>query len=864
MVATQKIVKRLKRTAIWLLILCSFFAIVTTLIGYYYENTVKHVIISELNKRLNTEIVVENVENDIQFSVFRDFPYASVTFYNVAVMDAIDKTQKKGKLLDAKSVSLQFNIWDIIFGEYKIKKIDIENAQIIIKYYNDGSDNYHFWKPSTDTSDTKFSLDLQKVVLNKVGINYLDYKLKQDFKAFAGDVLLKGKFSDNDFIMNVTGDLYVYQIKIDKDTYLARKGTYVDITLFVDNRNDYVEFREGAINIGKLQFEVLGKVSYANSTDYLDLAIEGKKMKLKSFINELPQQYKTYFSDYSFKGDFNFNAIIKGIISENVNPLFTASFSLKNGDIIRNNTNIALSGVSFTATYTNGTKHTSESSVLDIPSFASSLNDGSISGRIKIINFSRPEIDLRLSADLNLKDVFLFVKTDTIESASGRLKLNTEIKGVFENMSNFTAKDFISSTATGNLDLLNAEIIFKGSKEKLSNLNGTFVFNNNDIESKSFSGNYMSSDFVLKGSFRNILPYLFLENQNLLIDANIESNNIDIGELLETSSGKTDTVYQIKFPDNIQFHLAIKVYKASFNRFTATNITGAVALRNKQLIAKDVSLNAMNGRIGFTGLIDGSQAGKLLISCDASVNKVNIQRLFYEMENFGQNSIEDKNLKGVLTAKVQFASIWSTNLKVEMPTIFAKANIKIENGELNNYEPLNGLSKYLKNRDLSHVSFETLTNTIEIKDQLITIPQMEINSSAIRFNMSGTHGFDQTIDYQLGVEISQLRSKGPDRNDKVEDIGQIEDDGLHKGKYFFRITGTVDNPVYHTLDKKAYKANIKANLKEEKVTLKEILNREFNWFKKDTTLKKNIKDKIDNKYDFNVIWDEDEKENEEP
>jgi hypothetical protein len=263
--------------------------------------------------------------------------------------------------------------------------------------------------------------------------------------------------------------------------------------------------------------------------------------------------------------------------------------------------------------------------------------------------------------------------------------------------------------------------------------------------------------------------------------------------------------------------------------------------------------------MAFTGLIDGSRPDKLWIICDATINKVNVQRLFGELGNFGQKSLEDKNIKGVLSATVQFASIWSTDLKVEKPTIYGKANISIENGELIDYEPLNGLTKYLKNRDLSHVKFQTLKNTIEIKDQMISIPEMEINSSAINFKMNGTHGFDQTIDYHLSVLISQL-GKGNKPETQVDDIGQIEDDGLHKEKYFFRITGTVDNPIYHTLDKEGMKANLKTSVKKEKESLKEILNREFGWFKKDSTIIKNPKDKPKDKYDFNVIWDEDEPE----
>jgi len=259
-------------------------------------------------------------------------------------------------------------------------------------------------------------------------------------------------------------------------------------------------------------------------------------------------------------------------------------------------------------------------------------------------------------------------------------------------------------------------------------------------------------------------------------------------------------------------------------------------------------------------MVDGAAPDKLLISCDASIKKVDIRRLFGELENFGQTSLQERNLKGKLSATLQFASVWSSTFKVEKPTIYAKADIVIENGALIDYEPLSGLSKYLKGRDLKNVSFETMKNTIEIKNEVIQIPTMEINSNAIDFQVNGTHGFDQKIDYHLSVLLSDLGTV-KEKNMQAEDIGVITDDGLHKERYFFRITGTVDEPVYHTIDKEGYKANIKTNLAKEKESLKEILNREFGWFKKDTVITKEKGQKPKEKYEFNVVWDEDEDSN---
>ncbi|PCH84987.1 MAG: hypothetical protein COB88_10855, partial [Flavobacteriales bacterium] len=67
-------------------------------------------------------------------------------------------------------------------------------------------------------------------------------------------------------------------------------------------------------------------------------------------------------------------------------------------------------------------------------------------------------------------------------------------------------------------------------------------------------------------------------------------------------------------------------------------------------------------------------------------------------------------------------------------------------------------------------------------------------------------------------------------------------------------------------DKKSYVQKIGEDLKAEKQTLKAILNEEFGWFKKDTTIKKNkkknkknSKEKFSDDY-FIIEWDEDAKD----
>jgi hypothetical protein len=327
-----------------------------------------------------------------------------------------------------------------------------------------------------------------------------------------------------------------------------------------------------------------------------------------------------------------------------------------------------------------------------------------------------------------------------------------------------------------------------------------------------------------------------------------------LDDLLQTQAGSGDSVLRLDLSPQLDVNFNMKVRAFNFGKFSASNIIGDLKIRNRQLLVKNLSFGAMDGRVNVTGLIDASQQGKLLISCDANLYQVDIRKMFTQLNNFGQEHLRDEHLKGLLTADIQFGSVWSNTFEVDLSTVYAMSNITITNGELIHYAPIEGLKDMLKNRDFSDIKFATLTTQVSIKDKVITIPKTNISNDAIDIDLNGTHTFDNQIDYQISVLYSELMNKN---KNKQNEFGQIEDDGLHQERYYFRITGTTENPIYKKMDKEAYKENIIQKVQTEKQNLKEILNKEFKWFKKDSTKQKdpNKKPGEDGEQEFQLEWE---------
>ena len=318
------------------------------IIGYYYQDKVKEYVIGELNKQLNTEIIVDG--RDIDFTVLKNFPYASVDFKNVKALDAIP-SQKKDTLFTAGDISFQFNILDIFKKNYHVKKIEIDHVNLKVRIDKDGNDNYHFWKPSADTASTAFSFALEKIELKNVHLSYKNSKAKQTIDLRINKSDFSGNFSNREYSLESTSDLFVNSFKIDSTRYLSKKNIHAEIALNIDNTFPSYKIKTAKVRIEDVLFEVFGSVINANHEPVVNLGIRGKDMDIKSVLSLIPSKYKGKINDYESDGEFYLDATVQGVIGNSKQPQIIADFGIKNANIKQVKDNIILHKVNLKVHY---------------------------------------------------------------------------------------------------------------------------------------------------------------------------------------------------------------------------------------------------------------------------------------------------------------------------------------------------------------------------------------------------------------------------------------------------------------------------------------------------------------------------------
>jgi hypothetical protein len=299
----------------------------------------------------------------------------------------------------------------------------------------------------------------------------------------------------------------------------------------------------------------------------------------------------------------------------------------------------------------------------------------------------------------------------------------------------------------------------------------------------------------------------------------------------------------------LNLNVLVDVKHLTFGKFSAVNFNGNLLLKNQKIALKDVVLEAADGDIKLNTIIDASHE-HLKVSGRCELNKMNIQKLFTQLNNFGQTVIQDNHLKGFVTSTIDFSAIWDNQLKVDLGTIQVNSNLLIERGELIGLKSLESLAKYIDVNELKHIKFSTLQSAIDIKNKIITIPKTSIKSNAINLELWGKHTFDNQIDYHIQLLLSELLAKKQRANKSFDDeLSLIEHDPENRRSVFILMTGSIDNPIIK-YDKKGAKEKIKEDIRQEKQNLKQLLREEFGFFKKDSLKPIKTEEKSNQKFEI--------------
>jgi hypothetical protein len=355
------------------------------------------------------------------------------------------------------------------------------------------------------------------------------------------------------------------------------------------------------------------------------------------------------------------------------------------------------------------------------------------------------------------------------------------------------------------IDKLEAQM--KVHPMRFEKFKGRIHYEDQHLLVENFSGKLGESEFTADLHYYTGTDKIIKKRDNYF---SLKATHLDFDELFAYNPPPPNTtltpqdhedvfnIYDLPFTD-MTFDFDIK--HLNYHRYLIDDFFVKARTQKDHFIYIDsMSLKAAGGNIHLSGYMNGSDRNKIYFSPKMTVENVDLDKLLFKFENFGQDHLVSENLHGKLTGKIT----GKVHLHADMVPIIDDSEIQltveVRQGRLERYSALEALSDYFKDKNLSKVLFDTLRNQFELNNGTLSIPKMTINSSLGFIEISGKQDMNMNMEYYLRIPMklvtqvgmAKLFGKKEDTSNQEDEI-QYRDESKRIRFVNLKLTGTPDN-----------------------------------------------------------------------
>ncbi|MFC2111624.1 AsmA-like C-terminal region-containing protein, partial [Bacteroidota bacterium] len=485
-----------------------------------------------------------------------------------------------------------------------------------------------------------------------------------------------------------------------------------------------------------------------------------KKTEFKSFLSLVPAVYAKDFEDIETKGKLALNGLIKGIYNEVLFPTLNLDIIVedamfkypdlpKSVDNIAINTNVSNPGGSI------------DKMIINIKQFHVEMAGNPVDIKM-LITTSEEDVSLdgNIKGKLDLGQVQDFYPLAEGEDLSGIFKSDLSAKG---NLSSLENEKYSEFEADGSLNITAMNYKSEDVPQGVSIKKMDLKFSPRYLEMLSFESTFGKSDIAASGRIDNILSYMF-NDETLSGTFKLESNYMNLNEFIEegeeedvqteepvSDTSSAMTVFEV--PDNIDFTLTTTIGKLIYDNMEMISVYGKVIIKDAAVILEDLNMNMLDGKLQVNGSYDTKDADVPMVDFGLDITNFDIQKSYQTFASFEKLAPIAKNTYGKFSTKMKLI----TQLDNEMMPVYNSMNggglMTTSAIQIKGTKMLTKLSEELKMDKLKELNMDKAMFEFTFVDGRVNVEPFDVNIGNIKTNISGSNGFDQTIDYTMKFQI---------------------------------------------------------------------------------------------------------------
>lgn len=771
---------------------------------FVFKDALISAVLEAMNRRLNTKVQVEEV--DVTF--WATFPYLSVELQDVRVLEAGGMARPDSLLLECQSIHLQVKPLDVFQDNPTVRRISVQRGKLHIRYNPELGNNFSIFKEDSLESTSNSTFEIEQLSLSKIQLSYEDGKSKP-LQFSLGQAFFKGAFGQ---------DQYELQTElIGTLPYFSELELSLQTNINIDQQKQEHFIANLTLGFGEMSLTGKGRVNTGDVPE-IDVEFQGSNLDLSELNSILEKATSNpIWQEYAGQGKVNLSGTYIGKWLKKKQPELNLNFELNDGQWEYAPTSTVLQNINL-----RGSVQLNEKNqwTIQLPQFSANIQGQAIQGGLKYSEPLEGALELQLQGELDLHTWKPFINPDPELQLKGKANLHIDYKGKSGQWTSATTVE----QSSGRISLREVEIAHSGWIYPISNLSANVEIDQSGIRSSEMRAQWGESRVQGNLTWTGGLQYALGMDSSLQFSGDLHIGYLNPESWLGKSNSSNSEAFA--WPINWKHQLNIHIDTLQYKTFKANDIKANLSLHSSNLYLRGLQFKTLNGECMGQGQWINTN-GIQEISASFSLGNVNVQELFRQFNNFGQSSLIYQNIEGILFADVSVKSKLKNDLSIDLPSLLVQSSVNLENGRLKNFEPLKPLATFIDMNELNDIRFATLSNQIEIKNEIIYIPEMSIRSNALDLNLSGTHAFDQTIDYRFNLLMRDLLASKFKlfKSKRQSDYGDIQETES-TARIYLKMTGTMDQAKI-SYDMKNTFQKMGQDMKKEGQTLKELLKEDF-------------------------------------
>lgn len=738
-------------------VLIILFLVALFAIPYFFEDQIKAKIAEAINEKVDAKVTF----SDVDLSLIKSFPSANVSLDQLVI---INKAPFEGDtLVSLREVDLKMSIKELFKGKEEAINIDgitSKNGLINIIFNKDGIGNYDIAIKNKENEkggkSEPLSLKIKNYNIENYKFRYFDEKSKIKMVIDSINHEGIGDFAAQKVDL-VTKSTAKITLDIDKVNYMKDIALTLDAVLGIDLEKSKYTFKENKALINQLPLEFDGFIQMVEAGQEYDLKFKTPTSSFKNFLGIIPAAYASSLDNVKTTGDFTVMGFAKGFYTDTTVPKFNVEITSNNASFKYPNLPKTVQNIIINTKIINETGILNDTYVnLDKLSFK--IDQDVFNAKANIRNIAQNAIvDAALKGTINLANLSKAYPIKLYKPLSGIL--NADVTTKFD-MVSVEKSQYQNINNAGTMSLSGFNYVDQNGKT-MNISNALVQFNPSQVNLKELKATTGKSDISVTGVLENFYGFIF-RNQELQGNFNMNSKQLAVDDFMttgETTKVGTKTATKkadaMKIPAFLNCTLTAKATTVLYDNLTLKDVSGKLIVKDEKVTLENVKTSIFGGTIGVNGAV--STKGKTpVFNMNLKLNQVDIAQSFTQLDMLKKIAPIAGIINGKLNSNIKLnGNLDATELTPDLTTLTGDLLGQLLSTTVNssNSTLLTALGSNLKFIDVSKINLNDLKAAITFKDGKVNVKPFDIKYKEIKATVGGTHGFDQSMNYNLKFDV---------------------------------------------------------------------------------------------------------------